>query len=122
MKYKNPHSRRLIFLALVIMLMACSSSARQAREARAKLAQMGIEYSKQSFFSHVVQNQLEEVNLFIEAGMDLNVAEEGRTVLLEACRRGYTEVGLALIEAGADGNAEDSYGVSCLMFSAIAGS
>lgn len=83
---------------------------------------MGIAFDEQSFISHVVQNQPEVVNLFIMAGMDPNVAEEDKSVLLEACRRGYLEVGLALIEAGADVDAKDGYGVTCLMFSAITGS
>jgi len=104
------------------MLIACSSSDKEGREAENRLARMGIEFSEQSFLSHVLQNQPEAVNLFIKAGMDPNVAEGDKTVLLEACRRGYTEVGLALIEAGADVDAKDGYGVTCLMFSAITGS
>ncbi len=116
------HKKSFIFCALLLMFAACSSSDKEVREAKDKLAQMGVEFSEQSFFSHVVQNQPNMVNLFIKAGVDPNVAEENMTALLEACRRGYPEVGLALIEAGSDVNAKDSYGVSCLMFSAITGS
>jgi ankyrin repeat protein len=122
MRQKKLIIKPVIFLVPMILFMVCSPSTKQVREAKDKLAQMGVEYGEQSFFSHVVQNHLEVVNLFLEAGMDPNVAEEEKTALLEACRRGYPEVGLALIEAGADINAKDSYGVSCLMFSAITGS
>jgi ankyrin repeat protein len=122
MRQKKLIIKPLIFLIPMIMFMACTPSAKKAREAKDKLAQMGVEYSEQSFFSQIVQNQPEVVNLFLEAGMDPNVVEEEKTALLEACRRGYPEVGLALIEAGADVNAKDTYGVSCLMFSAITGS
>jgi ankyrin repeat protein len=116
------HKKPFISFALLLMLVSCSSSDKEGREAKNRLAEMGIEFDEQSFLSHVVQNQPEVVNLFIEAGMDPNVAVEDKTVLLEACRRGYIEVGLALIEAGADVDAKDGYGVTCLMFSAITGS
>jgi ankyrin repeat protein len=122
MKPKNSLIKPLAFSVLMIMFMSCSPSAKQDREAKDRLAQMGIEFSEQSFLSQVVQNRLEAVNLFTETGMDPNVAQDGKTVLLEACRRGYSEIGVALIEAGAEINARDSYGVSCLMFSAITGS
>ena len=122
MKPKNNLIRPLVFSALLIMFMACSPSAKQSRLAKDKLTGMGIEFAEKSFFSHVVQNQIDVVNLFIMAGMDPNVAEGDMTALLEACRRGYSEVGLALIEAGGDVNAKDPYGVSCLMFSSISGS
>lgn len=122
MKPKHKLIKPIVFLVPMIMLMACSPSAKQVREAKDRLNQMRVEFDERSFFSHVVQNKPEVVDLFIKAGMDPNVAEDGKTVLQEACRRGYTEVGLALIEAGADVNAQDSYGVSCLMFSAITGS
>lgn len=122
MEHKRTLIKSITLSVLMIAFVSCSPSAKLARDARDRLTQMGIEYNEQDFFSHVIQNQLEVVSLFIKAGIDPNAAEEDKTVLLEACRRGYTEVGLALIEAGADVNAEDSYGVSCLMFSAITGS
>jgi ankyrin repeat protein len=106
----------------MLIFMACSHSANNIREAKAELVEMGTDFSEQSFYSQVIQNKLKLVNLFLEAGMDPNVVEDGMSVLLEACRRGYSEVGSALIEAGADVNAQDSYGVSCLMFSATTGS
>jgi ankyrin repeat protein len=116
------HKKSFILFAILLILTACSSSDKESREAENRLTQMGIAFDEQSFISHVVQNQPEVVNLFIMAGMDPNVAEEDKSVLLEACRRGYLEVGLALIEAGADVDAKDGYGVTCLMFSAITGS
>jgi ankyrin repeat protein len=122
MKQKRFILKPLVFLIPMMMFMACSPSAKQARKAKDNLAEMGIEFSEQSFFFHVIQNEPEAVNLFVKAGMDPNFAEDGKTVLLEACRRGYSEAGLALIEAGADVDAKDRYGVSCLMFSAITGS
>ena len=106
----------------MMMAVACSPSAGRAGKARAKLERSGIEYNERAFFSQVIQNHPDAVNLFLEAGMNPDVAEDDKTVLLEACRRGYPEIGSALIEAGADVNARDSYGVSCLMFSAITGS
>lgn len=122
MKQRELLIKPLIILVAGILFMKCSPSTKSVQEARNELAQMGIEISEQNFFSQVVQNHPEVVNLFLEAGMDPNVVEEDKAALLEACRRGYTEIGLALIEAGADVDARDSYGVSCLMFSAITGS
>lgn len=112
----------LIFFVLLIFLFSCSFSDKEAQEAKDRLRQMGIEFSEQSFFFSVVQNQPEVVKLFLEAGMNPNAAEEDKTVLLEACRRGYEEIGLTLIEAGSDVNAKDNYGVTCLMFLGITGS
>jgi len=118
MRQKKP----LIFFILLIFLFSCSPSDKEARDAKDRLQQMEIELSEQSFFFSVVQNQPEAVKLFLEAGMSPNTAEEDKTVLLEACKRGYEEIGLTLIEAGSDVNAKDQYGVTCLMFSCITGS
>jgi ankyrin repeat protein len=112
----------LIFFVLLIFLFSCSFSDKEAQEAKHRLRQRGIEFSEQSFFFSIVQNQPEVVKLFLKAGVNPNVAEEDKTVLLEACRRGYEEIGLTLIEAGSDVNTKDQYGVTCLMFSVISGS
>ncbi len=115
-------SRVTPFFVLLIFLFSCSLSDKEAQEAKDRLQQMGIEFSEQSFFFFVVQNQPEVVKLFLKAGMNPNAAEEHKTVLLEACRRGFKEIGLILIEAGSDVDAKDQYGVTCLMFSGITGS
>jgi len=65
---------------------------------------------------------LEVVRLFLSAGMSPDVQDQGYTPLLEAARRGYSEMALELIGGGADVNAKDPYGVTALMFSLIAGS
>ncbi len=107
---------------LVAILSVCSAPENKMREAKARLQELEIPFSEQDFFLRVVQNRREEVDLFLAAGMNPNVAEDGKTVLLEACRRGFSDLGLALIGAGADPNAKDEYGVTCLMYSAITGS
>jgi ankyrin repeat protein len=119
MKHTESSAKPFLCLGLVIILLACSTSEKEARD---RLRNMGIEFSEQSFFDQVIQNRPEAVNLFLAAGMNPDVAEEDKTVLLEACRRGFKEVGSALIEAGADPDAKDEYGVTCLMYCAITGS
>jgi ankyrin repeat protein len=122
MNEKKIRQRAFALLFPILIFMVCSHSANKIREAKDRLEDMGIDFNEHSFFSQVIQNKSEAVHLFVEAGMNPNITENGMCVLLEACRRGYSEIGLALIGAGADINARDSYGVSCLMFSAITGS
>ncbi len=112
----------LTLLVPLILLLTCSLSDQEVQDAKHELREMRIEFSEYNFFFSIVQNQPEVVKLFLKAGMNPNTAQEEKTVLLEACRRGYIEIGLALIEAGSDVNAKDRYGVTCLMFASITGS
>jgi len=105
--------------ALGLLLMACSSTGIKSRE---ELARRGIEFSGKSFFNHVRSGDTEIVRLFLTAGMSPDVRDQGFTPLLEAARRGYEEIASALIDAGADVNSADPYGVTVLMFSLISGS
>jgi ankyrin repeat protein len=56
--------------------------------------------------------------------MSPNAKQGGITALMEASRRGKThrEIAAALIQAGAEINAQDPYGVTPLSFAAISGS
>jgi len=109
----------LIFVLL--FLLACSSPGRKERET---LVSKGVEFSQESFFNSVVRGQTEIVKLFLEAGMSPNAKQGGITALMEASRRGKThhEIAAALIQAGAEINVQDPYGVTPLLFAAISGS
>src|SRR5690348_12538316 len=69
----------------------------------------GYEFNSKGFFSAVELNDLNSVNAFITARFDLNVKDSvtGRTALIMAAAAGDLPVVKALVEAGADVNAED---------------
>jgi uncharacterized protein len=102
-----------------LLLTSCLSPQMKSRE---ELARQGIEFSEKAFFQQVRGGQLEVVRRFLSAGMSPDVQDQGFTPLLEAARRGYSEMAQELIGGGADVNAKDPYGVTALMFSLIAGS
>jgi len=81
-----------------------------------------IEVNKHNFFKAIKEGNLEKVRLFLKEGMNPNVKKGGMTALLEATRRGFEEIALALIERGANVNDKDEYGVTALMYAAITGS
>ncbi len=105
--------------ALVCLAAFCSSS---AKKAKADLAGRGIEFSEKSFLDHARTGDTGIVGLFLEAGMSPDAHDRGYTPLLEAARRGYEEMAAALIDSGANVDAEDPYGVTALMYSLISGS
>jgi len=94
------------------------------KKARQDLEKMGIGYSESEFLGSIADGKTDVVGLFLEAGMSPNSQAGGMTALLEAARRGktHTEIVAALIAAGADVNARDSFGVTPLMYAAISGS
>jgi ankyrin repeat protein len=118
-----PKERKLCVLTLaaaaVFLSSACSSSTKRAQK---ELAGRSVEFSQASFFDHVRKGDTETVGLFLAAGMSPDVRDLGFTPLLEAARRGHEETARALIDAGADVDAPDPYGVTPLMFSFISGS
>ena len=57
------------------------------------------------------------LELIIEAGVDVNeVSPDGRTALMIAAERGYTESLIALIVAGADLNRRDNIGYTAFNY------
>lgn len=108
-------------ISVLLLLLACSSPGGKERET---LVSRGVEFSQENFFNSVVRGQTEIVKLFLAAGMSPNAKQGGITALMEASRRGKThsEIAAALIQAGAEINAQDPYGVTPLSFAAISGS
>jgi len=118
-----PKAKRFLVLALasaiVFLSPACSSTAKRAQQ---ELAERGVEFSETGFFDHIRSGDAEIVGLFLGGGMSPDVQDQGYSPLLEAARRGHEEIAQALIDAGADVDATDPYGVTPLMFSLISGS
>ena len=60
--------------------------------------------------------QTEKLNVFIQAGADVNAIKNSVTALMFASFMGHTEAVKALIHAGADVNAKDNDGMTALMY------
>jgi ankyrin repeat protein len=107
-----------LFLILCTVFFACSNP---QRKAKAELEQIGIKFSEKEFYKNVVQGNTEIVRLFLRAGISPQVKIDDTTVLMEAARRAHNDIAIELINAGADINAQDSYGATPLIFAGISG-
>jgi len=87
------------------------------RKAREELAEIGIEYNEAAFLKCVEEGNTTAVNLFLAAGINPNVVEDeyGKTALMFAAERGYTDIIQVLLANGADVNAKDGSGWTALM-------
>ena len=71
--------------------------------AHKKLFDKGIPFTPDYFSVHVAQNNIETCNLFLEAGMDVNVCDSaGTPMLCVAARSGKKEMIEWLVSKGAD--------------------
>lgn len=95
-----------------ILLTNCSEPKNSYRQ---QLAEMGIAFSEKNYVDCIRQGNIEAVRLFLSAGMPPDKKSEGLPPLVEATRRGHTDIALALIDAGADVNAQDDRGATALM-------
>jgi len=69
-----------------------------AEHARWRLRQLGIDYDEATFRSRILQDDVDAVKLFVEAGMPV----ETENALGEAVERGNAKIVKVLIDAGAD--------------------
>ena len=91
--------------------------------ARAALARQGIDYTEWVFFNAASVGYLETVQLFVEAGMSVNIAdnEYGATALHGAARFGRFEIVQYLSGQRASLSARDNEGATPLLWAARGG-
>ena len=94
--------RRTAVLLLVCLALAYGCQ-RSPEDARKELAELGIEYTPYAFHQAVGNNDKLAVELFIAAGVNINLANKlGNTALIMATIWGHTEIVQALLDAGAE--------------------
>jgi ankyrin repeat protein len=77
-------------------------------EARGELAKLNIKFNEASFLDRIKDGDAHAVHLFLQAGMDPNVADEkGKTALIHAAEKGRTDIAKLLLDRGAIINAQD---------------
>lgn len=91
--------------------------------ARKELGRLNVPYSSTAFISSARQGDTIAVGLLIKAGMGVNVKMEeyGRTALMESAEMGYLDTMEALLQKGADINAQDRLGDTALILAAHKG-
>lgn len=103
----------LMLLSPGILVFGCKDKESYKKE----IARKGMEYSADSFVNEVGAGNMERINLFIKAGMDINATDKnGYTGLMVALMNDNPDIVDLLIAKGADINARSKAGYTALMF------
>jgi ankyrin repeat protein len=112
---KKKMSAFSFLLALVLCIMAGGCKSKE--DYREEIEQRGMTYSADSFLDEVEADNKERVDLFIKAGMNINVRDkDGNTALMLASMTGDPKIVNLLIGKGADINARSTAGYTALMY------
>lgn len=110
-----------VFLVMIFFtFIACSNPQESARN---KLKKQGINYAADDFIFKAARNgDINAVELFLQAGIDINAADaNGQTALMVAADNAQENVVFKLIENGANINAKDMRSHTALRYAAEAG-
>lgn len=113
-------SRNIILMGVLSILLATCAAPKDSY--KRKLSDMGLSFDEKNYVDCIIRGDKEAVRLFLLAGMSPDGGNHGPSPLVEATRRGYSDIALLLIDAGSDANSKDAYGVTAMMFAAICGS
>ena len=97
---------RLLSGLLLGLVLGCGDDPLSPREARSELADLGIDYTAESFFEAAYEGDLTVVKLFVEAGMSVNTRagdSVDATALLAAALGGHLSVVRYLVWTGCGG-------------------
>lgn len=108
----------VVALSLCLLAIACSDT-----EGPKKLLQeRGIPYTPESFLSAVVAGETDIVDLFLKAGMPVDIPDaDGLTPLMLASSKGNVQVVALLLGKGASLQAATKHGDTALMMAAARG-
>lgn len=106
----------------ILCLLGSAAGAQEPNGAREKLAAQGIEFSPARWVQYAAQGDSRMVELFLEAGMPVNVQDAKRQVsaLHNAASQGHLELVKKLIDKGANPNLKDWNGYTPLINAAFA--
>lgn len=102
--------RYLALIPVVVMLATSGCGKSGSKQARAKLLELGYEYSPEVFVMCAGKGDENAVKLFLDSGMPLSAKSPdkdptGMDALFAACLTGQESVARLLLERGADPNA-----------------
>lgn len=115
---------RILLIGLVGLVLGCAGDdGVSPREARAELADLGIDYTAESFFQAAYEGDLTVVKLFVETGMSVNTrdGDSGATALIGAAFGGHLSVVQYLVKKGASFSARANTGATALHMAAFGG-
>jgi uncharacterized protein len=85
-------------------------------KAKKQIESRGIEYSPESFLKQISDSNVENVLLFVQSGIDVEIKDSsGETALMKATKAGKGEIVKALLDAGADPKKVNAEGVPPLI-------
>ena len=112
--------RAVLVVSAVLLVHAAAFAADP--KARKKLDDSYVKFTPEEFVKRVASGDRKTVDLFIQAGIDVNApGARGRTALLEAAGRDDAKLLAALLAAGADVGRADPEGTTPLCAAAEAG-
>lgn len=108
----------VVVLSLCLLATACSDT----EGPKKLLVQRGIPYTPESFLSAVVAGETDTVDLFLKAGMPVDIPDtDGLTPLMLASSKGNVQVVALLLGKGASIQAATKNGDTALMMAAARG-
>ncbi|HEX7616803.1 MAG TPA: ankyrin repeat domain-containing protein [Thermoanaerobaculia bacterium] len=87
-------------------------------KARAEIDDEGLEFTPDGFRRAVLDDDVETVQLFLDAGMSATTGEPKWSILYDAVEKGDAHIVKALLAAGADANGKDIGGGPLVMMAA----
>ena len=111
---------QVFFLLLIALhLVGCGKSPESARK---ELANLNKQYTPVEFVTSALDGDKMAVELFLDAGMDVNTTDEkNSTALMLAAAKGHFEIVKLLLEKGAKIDLANSDGITALMVAVIQG-